>query len=82
MGRRRYGKRWCSRRAGQRSLWLKAAARNESGSREVHVDCGGTVVLVGERWTCRKCRRGPLPVSATTTVYDAGAIDSARKATP
>jgi hypothetical protein len=48
----------------------------ELPSREVHIDCGGTVVLKHEWWCCRKCRRRPLSVYETKTVYS---VDPDRK---
>jgi len=51
----------------------------ELPSREVHVDCGGTVVLKHESWRCRKCRRGQLSVYETKTVYS---VDPDRKVSP
>lgn len=34
---------------------------------EIHLHCGGVVVLDHEVWRCRKCRKAPIAVHETET---------------
>lgn len=38
--------------------------------REVHLRCGGTVVLRHEEWQCLKCKRRPISVLDTKTIHE------------
>lgn len=40
------------------------------GAREVHIGCGGTVKLGNQVWRCQKCRRAPMSILETKTVYE------------
>lgn len=45
------------------------------GAREVHIGCGGTVKLDHEMWRCQKCRKAPMSILETKTVYEVPTVE-------
>lgn len=49
------------------------------GSREIHIGCSGAVVLTHEVWRCQKCRKAPMSILETKTVYEVATAKKARR---